>query len=84
VLSLIYGFACAIGDNPTDEEPPPWVGRFPAGLGFVITCFGAPWISTDSDQIGQLDWEPWGFGMGISLIYIATQRRDSQNKLTHV
>jgi hypothetical protein len=54
VLSLIYGIASAIGDNPKVEELSPWVGRLSAGLGFVTACFSAPWISTDSDQIS--DW----------------------------
>jgi hypothetical protein len=79
VLSSIYGIVSAIGDNPT-EESPPLVGRLSAGLGFVITCFGAPWISNDSDKI-VLGWVSWGFGMGCSLGYIATQKRDSEGNL---
>src|SRR5215469_16243826 len=70
VLSTIYGIASAIGDNPQVEDLSPWVGRFSTGLGLVITCLGAPWISTDSDQIGDLDWEPWGFGTTFALVYI--------------
>jgi len=78
VFSIIYGIASAIGDNPQVEELSPWVGRFSAGLGFVMTCFSAPWISTDSDQIGPLDWEPWGFGTAFALVYIVTLKTDSE------
>jgi hypothetical protein len=72
VLSIIYGTACAIGDNPKVEKLSPWVGRLSAGLGFVMTCFGAPWISNDSDKIGGLEMAPWGFGTAFALVYIVT------------
>jgi hypothetical protein len=80
VLSSIYGIASAIGDNPKVEKLSPWVGQFSAGLGSVMACFGAPWISTDSDQIGPLDWEPWGFGTAFALFYIVTVKTDAEGK----
>jgi hypothetical protein len=78
VFSIIYGIASAVGDNPKVENLSPWVGRFSAGLGFLMTCLGAPWISTDSDKIGDLDWEPWGFGTAFALVYIVTLKTDSE------
>jgi hypothetical protein len=80
VLSLIYGIASAIGDNPKVEELSPWVGRLSAGLVFVTACFSAPWISTDSDQISDWGWEPWGFGTACALVYICAQEKSEEEK----
>lgn len=47
----------------------------------MITCLGGPWISTDSDQIGDLDWQPWGFGMAFALVYIISLPNEDGNSI---
>jgi hypothetical protein len=70
VLSMAYGICCAAGDNP-EGEPPEWLGAATVGIASLMTAFGAPWIYTDSDEISQVDWEPWGFGTAFVLLNIA-------------
>jgi hypothetical protein len=36
-----------------------------------MTAYSAPWIYNDSDDIGPVDWEPWGFGTGFVLFNLA-------------
>jgi hypothetical protein len=74
VLSAVYGLCSAAGDNPNGETPG-WLGAATAGIGALMAAFDAPWIYTDSDEITEVDWEPWGFSTAIVLVNIAAVKR---------
>jgi hypothetical protein len=80
VLSMAYGICSAAGDNP-EGEPPKWLGAATVGIASLMTAFGAPWIYTDSDDISQVDWEPWGFGTAFVLFNIALVKWPSEDEV---
>jgi len=70
VLSMAYGLVSAASDNPKGELPG-WLGALSAGLSTVMAAFSAPWIYSDSADISDFDWEPWGFDVAFVLVTIA-------------